>query len=309
MATAHPNPDPDPGQGQPPDTGRADWPPMPVIGGPGGVDTPRPDRQDGAVAPPPASTEARPTCGRPGAPWLMLIGWSGALMGMMTIGGLGSSAEVISVRASVSASGHAVVQVDSDDAEVRVRALPSASAVQVLGDDGTACHADDGSVFIGSLDVTCGGHEAYVVTVPRGADVEVEGGGGRIEVEGTFRDVDARSGSGTVGFTGDTDPNGTGVARLEAGSGDILVRIESHADVRARSGSGDIAIDLAGQPGTVEAQAGSGDVEVHGVRPGAQVRADAGSGDVELSPSLAEGTDAERAVRVQTGSGDIQVLQ
>lgn len=305
MATAHQGPDHDPDQGQPLDTGRADWPPMPVIG-PGGVETPRPDLTDAAVAPPP-STETAPTCGRPGAQWLMLIGWGAALMGMMALGGPGSSAEAVSVRASVPASGPAVVQVDSGDAEVRVRALPSAGTVQILGDDGTACHADNGPVFAGTVDVTCGGHEAYVVTVPKGADVAVKGGGGRIDVEGTFRNVDARSGSGTIALTGDTDPNEAGTARLETGSGDIRVRIDSHADVRARSGSGDIAIDLAGQAGTVDAQAGSGDVEVLGVRPGAQVRTEVGSGDIEVSPSLTEGTDAERAVRVQTGSGDIRV--
>src|SRR3954451_6326114 len=123
----------------------------------------------------------------------------------------------------------------------------------------------------------------YVVTVPDATTVTVHNGSGDIAVSGAL-----------------------GAISLDAGSGDIAGSDLATSAVTARTGSGDIEVELAAAAPTVDLRTGSGDVEVRLPDDRAYaVTTDSGSG----SRDVAVRTDPAGAdqVRVRTGSGDITV--
>lgn len=116
-----------------------------------------------------------------------------------------------------------------------------------------------------------GGSVEARVHAPLGSAATLSAGAGRIQTTGRLGEVDASSGSGSIQLD---DSNG----------------------VRARTGSGDIAI--AGSAGSVEAKTGSGRITVGKV--GADARITTGSGDAELAEATGD-------ARLSTGSGDIEI--
>lgn len=122
----------------------------------------------------------------------------------------------------------------------------------------------------------------YVLEVPDGTQLDLGTGSGNIVVSGDF------------GATG-----------LEAGSGNIegsTLRLE---DLRVRTGSGNIGLELEEVPGRVEARAGSGNVGLHFGAAPTSVRVSTGSGNIRLGVP----DDQPYAVHVDVGSGehDVQV--
>lgn len=117
-----------------------------------------------------------------------------------------------------------------------------------------------------------GGVEA-VVHAPLGSAAALSLGSGRIETTGRLGDVTASSGSGTI-------------------------RLDDAAEVRVRTGSGDIVV--ADSAGSVDAKTGSGRVTVGKV--GANARITTGSGHAELASAAGDAS-------VNTASGNIEVGQ
>jgi hypothetical protein len=96
-------------------------------------------------------------------------------------------------------------------------------------------------------------------------------------------------------------------AELETGSGNITARELGAAEVDARSGSGDVELVALVPPRRVHVRTGSGNVTLR-VPEGGAYRLDIarGSGE-ERVRGIARDASAERAIAVETGSGDVDI--
>ncbi|HET9086979.1 MAG TPA: DUF4097 family beta strand repeat-containing protein [Acidobacteriaceae bacterium] len=151
-------------------------------------------------------------------------------------------------------------------------------------------------VHVGNQE-TCGRHLLqniaidYVISVPKSSSVVVNSGSGDIHVATIQSFVRAASGSGSIKAT-DIGP----ASRLETGSGTVDIQ-SAHGDVKAISGSGDLAIR---DSDVTEARlrAGSGNITAINLQGG--LRANTGSGSLTLSGS--PGSDW----KIETGTGTIR---
>ena len=120
------------------------------------------------------------------------------------------------------------------------------------------------------------------------------GMGGAIEAE-----VHVPLGSGAGLSTGSGHIETTGrLGAITASTGSGAIRLDDAAEVRAETGSGDIAI--ASSSGSVVAKTGSGRINVGKV--GANARITTGSGHAELEEAAGDAT-------LTTGSGNIEIGQ
>ena len=168
------------------------------------------------------------------------------------------------------------------------------------------------------LDTGCGWNcgVEYWVTLPTPVPVRGELGSGSLDVDG-MASVDARVGSGGVDVRKVDGP-----VRVDASSGSVSLA-ELGGDVEVRSSSGGVdASDLRGArftadvgsggvsarltaPQSVDISTGSGGIDLD-VPPGAyRVESDTGSGGEEID--VQRDPNAQRSLRVSTGSGSIQV--
>lgn len=157
-------------------------------------------------------------------------------------------------------------------------------------------HTADAEVRTGSGDITidtvtgsCGtkSGSADVVIGSVAGDANVVTGSGDVEITSVSGTLNVKSGSGDVSVTA----GGDGVDAL-AGSGDLVLRRVDHGRVKAKTGSGDIAIGVAhGTAAYLDIMTMSGDVRS------------------DLNGADAPG-DGERSVEINvlSGSGDV-VLQ
>lgn len=146
----------------------------------------------------------------------------------------------------------------------------------------------DGTTLVLTPEANCASSRAgcsidYGLEVPEGTRVTVETGSGDIELEGRL-----------------------GVIAAKAGSGDVELDDLRSTSVSASTGSGDIDVSLKSAPDTLTLKAGSGDVDAK--LPGEatyDVVNNTGSGDEEVT--VDRSADSVHKVRVDTGSGDIQI--
>jgi hypothetical protein len=171
----------------------------------------------------------------------------------------------------------------------------------------------------------------YEIQAPEDAFLDAGSGSGDIRVEGVGENAKISTGSGNIHATGLH-----GGFKVDTGSGDIYVEQTGQGDVRAGTGSGNI--ELRNLRGSLYAHTGSGNIKAGGT-PSADWKLGTGSGNVELWPGSAAltldastgsgsiHTDQEMlthgssdhhhvsgkingggpTVRIETGSGDIQV--
>lgn len=116
-----------------------------------------------------------------------------------------------------------------------------------------------------------GGHIEARIVVPTGSAAQLFTGSGHVETQGTLGDVKASSGSGNI-------------------------RLDACGEVRARTGSGEIAV--ASSTGSLDAKTGSGNVAAGKVS--RNVRITTGSGSAELAGAGGE-------ARLTCASGSIQI--
>ena len=100
-------------------------------------------------------------------------------------------------------------------------------------------------------------------------------------------------------------PSGVAVS-VRATSGDVTASDLRSPVVSARSASGDIEIDVADVPRSVDAVSSSGDVTIAVPRGTYAADADTASGDRQIE--VASAPDAARSLRAVTSSGDARIL-
>ena len=143
----------------------------------------------------------------------------------------------------------------------------------------------------GPIRITWGGDVEVRITCPPGADLDLSGGSTDLRVEGSLREVSARSASGDVSLGAVT-----GTLEVKTASGDVAVGAVEQGGAIVTV-SGDVAV--ASVDGALNVRSVSGDVEVGDVRDGLAVVST--SGDIELRD--VQGGE----VRAQTISGDARV--
>lgn len=143
----------------------------------------------------------------------------------------------------------------------------------------------------------------YVVRVPDNTAVTFRGGSGDVVLGGALGTVEVVTGSGDV----DADGLASTALRVRTGSGDQDLQLGSDAsDVTLRAGSGDIDVELRSGPDSLDVETGSGRVSIDAPDDEPfQIEVDTGSGDENID--LASDADAGRLIRVQTGSGDVDI--
>jgi len=143
----------------------------------------------------------------------------------------------------------------------------------------------------GPIRITWGGDVEVRIACPPGTDLDLSGGSTDLRVEGSLKEVAARSASGDLRL--DTV---TGELQLKTASGDVSVgALEDAAQIVTVSG--DVDVGRAERPLSVRSV--SGDVELGELRSALTVSST--SGDVELK-------DVEAGeVRIQTISGDARI--
>ena len=114
----------------------------------------------------------------------------------------------------------------------------------------------------------------YVITTPRGTDLRADTGSGDVRVEDDGGPVQLKTASGTIAATGLSDR-----VSLESGSGSIVAGMLSARDVKAQTGSGDITLNNV-QSG-LWAHTGAGDLRVSG-KPISAWKLETGYGNITL---------------------------
>jgi hypothetical protein len=136
----------------------------------------------------------------------------------------------------------------------------------------------------------------YDITLPKASGINAATGSGDVQIQDVGATIKAQSGSGSVRVNGVQGP-----ATLGTGSGDIELQQTGPGDVRAETGSG--SIRLQGLAGALKASTGSGDIEAQG-QPTADWKLTTGSGSVRLIVG-----NAHFNLDADTGSGSINVSQ
>jgi len=174
----------------------------------------------------------------------------------------------------------------------------------------------------GTTSITSGSGAVAVETVAGSARVRT--GSGSVRIEAVSGDLQLRSGSGGMELgsvdgsvdaqTGSGDlrlRHGGAALRVKSGSGDVSVG-DAPDDLRATTASGDVRIETASR-GEVHVRAASGDLRV-GVPSGTSAWVDvhtiSGRLSSELqSASAPEGDDERVRLRLETASGDIELVR
>lgn len=164
---------------------------------------------------------------------------------------------------------------------------------------------DDGTLKINASDcgfISFGCDTHYVVSVPKDVKLTVKGSSGDLTVSGVPGGADLKTSSGSI-----TVRDVGGSLRLESSSGRLEAADLTATTVSTKSSSGDVDLDFASAPQSVEAESSSGDVEIQ-VPSGEEsyrVDIDTSSGDesanVKIDPS------ATRTIKADTSSGDVTV--
>lgn len=143
----------------------------------------------------------------------------------------------------------------------------------------------------GPIRITWGGDVEVRIVCPPIADLDLSGGSTDLRVEGSLKDVSARTASGDLRLD-----VVTGELQLKTASGDVSVSaIEDEGEVVTVSGD----VDVGRAERSLSVRSVSGDIEVGAVRSALAVAST--SGDVELQ-DVAAGD-----VRIETISGDARV--
>jgi DUF4097 and DUF4098 domain-containing protein YvlB len=141
-----------------------------------------------------------------------------------------------------------------------------------------------------------------LVEVPTGTAVRVDAASGDLSAENLTGNITLHTASGDVRAR-----RLNGRLDLDTASGDIDAASVRSNSVRAHSASGDVTVDLALPPGTVDAETSSGDVRIFVPRgrEAYDVDVDAGSGDETIDVDPDPGSS--RLLRAHTSSGDVEI--
>jgi hypothetical protein len=193
-----------------------------------------------------------------------------------------------------------VGRAEGDRVEVTrtVRSLASADPTftETSTANGVALAADCGGALFGRCSVD------YEVRVPDGFVLDLRASSGRVAANGVgVESATVRVSSGDVHLADLRGP-----VTLEVSSGEVTAERLDVPTFRASSSSGDLRLDFATAPSTVEVDVSTGEVEV-ALPAGGTYRVQAGTSSGEQSVSIPTDASASSTVRVQAGSGDVNV--
>jgi hypothetical protein len=97
-----------------------------------------------------------------------------------------------------------------------------------------------------------------------------------------------------------------GELTLETGSGDVAGSALGGSSIDAKTGSGDVELELSRSIARVQVRSGSGDVALSVPRGNYRIQAATGSGDPQLV-GVSNDATAAGILEVQTGSGDVLI--
>jgi ribosomal protein L6P/L9E len=203
------------------------------------------------------------------------------------------------------------LRIDSSSAQVEVRAGDGTDIKverqferNVFGSDPQEKY-DNGKLELrdsgcGFLSIGC--KTTYVVTVPKDLQVTLRSSSGDVKVSGLTGEVDLKSSSGSIEVH---DLGGS--LRMKSSSGDLEAQDLLATTVSTESSSGDVDLDFAVAPQSVDAKASSGDVSIQ-IPPGEEsykLETDTASGDE--SDNVKKDPTATRTIKAHTLSGDVTV--
>ncbi len=140
------------------------------------------------------------------------------------------------------------------------------------------------------------------LVVPAGADIGVHTGLGDVTVRGSLGDVEAQTDFGDLVLEDDA-----GGILVEAGSGDITGTGIFSENVSARTGEGEVAIELLTAPIRADLRTDRGDIALVVPAGSYRIEADAGNGDVVIARSLTHDASAPNVLVARTQNGDISL--
>jgi hypothetical protein len=160
----------------------------------------------------------------------------------------------------------------------------------------------------------------YRVSVPSDVSVRVVGGGGDVQIDGIGGKVDVQTSSGDVTLT-----NLTSDVKVRTSSGDVsLASMAGKLDLATDSGSitgssitsgtiqtgtssGDTSLNVTGSADRIGAGSSSGDISLVVPDLAYQVDAKSASGDAQVD--VTQSADATRTITATTGSGQISITR
>jgi DUF4097 and DUF4098 domain-containing protein YvlB len=142
----------------------------------------------------------------------------------------------------------------------------------------------------------------YVITVPKDVKVTVDSSSGDLRVNGLPAGADLETSSGSIEVH---DVGGS--LSLKSSSGDLEAQDVTATTVSTRSSSGDIDLDFAVAPQSVQAQASSGDVTIHVPAGDEAYKVDTDTSSGDESANIKSDPSATRTIEAKSSSGDVTV--
>jgi hypothetical protein len=223
-----------------------------------------------------------------GAGALLLFGGGGGLMGFGHGGPLAHSFDGQQVHQATA------LDLTGTSGDVRVTSGAKAGTIEVIrhvtwGMGGQPRPDEQVNGQTLSIDSRCNGGFMsmcsidYQVMVPDGAAVTIGLGSGDVQLDGALGAVKVETGSGSV------DANGL-----------------KSTNTVLRTGSGDLDLSFATAPSQVDLRTGSGDVTMS-VPKGDNYAVDVATGSGDRNVGIDTSQSSPRTIRVQTGSGDVDL--
>ncbi|MGZ0148231.1 DUF4097 family beta strand repeat-containing protein [Kribbella sp. WER1] len=152
----------------------------------------------------------------------------------------------------------------------------------------------------GFLSFSC--KTSYVLTVPRNVKLTLEGSSGRVTVSGLEAGADVKTSSGNIEVH---DVNGP--LDLRSSSGNVDADGLTSTAVSAHSSSGNMTLDFAAVPQSIEAKASSGDVSIE-LPPGdTAYKLDTETSSGDRAANVKSDPNATRTITARTSSGDVSI--
>ncbi|GAA3120746.1 hypothetical protein JOF29_006550 [Kribbella aluminosa] len=143
---------------------------------------------------------------------------------------------------------------------------------------------------------------SYVLTVPRNVKLTLEASSGHVTVSGLEAGADLKTSSGSIEVHDVSGP-----LDLRSSSGNLDADGLTSTAVSAHSSSGNLALEFAAVPQSIDAKASSGDVSI-AIPPGDttyKLATDTSSGD--RSANVKSDPNATRTITARTSSGDVSI--
>jgi hypothetical protein len=142
----------------------------------------------------------------------------------------------------------------------------------------------------------------YVLTVPKDVKLTVESSSGDIKVSALPNGADLKTSSGSIEAR-----DVAGRLWMESSSGDLEAHSLTATSVSTHSSSGDVELEFAAPPQSVEAEASSGDIAIRVPSGDEAYKVDTETSSGDESANVKNDPAATRTIRAEASSGDVTV--